>query len=93
MIWPFNRSKEPIVKPVVRTWGRNLDGTPYLVGMTVGDLRKELERFADTDEVLMSVAPKRYWNGGGLSGKLKAVQTGVPGQIWLKALVLDPTLE
>lgn len=84
-----------------RTWGSNADGTPYLVGMTVADLRRELVRFNDTDEICMSVSRKKDWNGGGLVGKLKAVESGVrarpdgskPGQIWLKALVLDPSQE
>lgn len=76
-----------------RTWGHNVDGSPYVVGMTVAELRKELERFADTDEVCMSVAPQKHWNGGGLLGKLKRVQRGAGSQIWLGALVLDPSLE
>jgi hypothetical protein len=83
----------------MRYWGRNEDGTLYVVGMTVSELRKELDRFADTDEVCITVCRKKKWNGGGLFGKLKAIEQGnmatekCKGQIWLKALVLDPSLE
>ena len=76
-----------------RVWGRNADGSPYAVGITVGELRKQLDRFKDTDEVCMTVAPKKYANGGGLMGKLKSLETGSEGQIWLKGGVVDESLE
>lgn len=74
-------------------WGRNADGTPYVIGMTVAELRKELERFPDTHEVCMTVCPKKHWNGGGYVGKLKDVTDGSAGQMWLKGRVLDPSQE
>lgn len=78
---------------LARTWGRNPDGSPYVTGMTVAELRKALYQFKDTDEVCMAVAPKKYANGGGLPGKLKSVERGTTGQIWLGGLVLDESLE
>lgn len=84
---PSSVKKEP------RIWGRNPDGTRYVTGMTVAELREQLKRFSDTDEVLMAVCPKKYWNGGGLMGALKEVQFGSDGQLWLKALVIDSSLE
>ena len=74
-------------------WGRNEDGSRYVVGMTVAELREKLNDFQDADEVCMAVCPKKYWNGGGLLGALKAVERGSDGQIWLKALVIDESLE
>lgn len=81
----------PLTTP--RFWGKNADGTTYVVGMTVSDLRKELDKFKDDDEVCVAVCSKKYWNGGGLLGKLKALEHGTDGQIWLKGAVLDPSLE
>ncbi len=77
----------------MKFWGRNEDGSKYVVGMTIAELRKELDRFSDTDEVCIAVCTKQYWNGGGLLGKLKAIEKGSTGQIWLKARVLDESLE
>jgi len=85
--------KEPISTSSPGIWGRNPDGSPYQVGMTVGELRQELARFDDADEVCVAVCQKRDWNGGGLIGKLKGVAAGSRGQIWMKALVLDKSLE
>ena len=76
-----------------RIWGSNDDGTPYVVGMTVAELRNELQRFPDCDEVCVAVCQKKYWNGGGFVGKLKALETGSTGQMWLKARVLDESQE
>lgn len=73
-----------------RIWGKGEDGKPYVIGMTVAELRNELLPFNESDEICMSVSRKK---GGGLLGKLKAVENGSTGQIWLKALVLDPSLE
>lgn len=75
-------------KPEDRTWGYDADGSRHVIGMTVAELRASLLHFQDTDEVFMAVCPKKYWNGGGLLGALKAVEFGVPGEIWLKALVV-----
>lgn len=76
-----------------RTWGKNDDGTKYVTGLTVGELKKKLEEFQDTDEVCMAVCPKKYWNGGGYLGALRVVEEGSTGQIWLKGSVIDPSLE
>lgn len=94
----FKRQPAPEPLPVTppkktRFWARNEDGSRYVTGITVAQLRVELERFKDTDEVLMAVCPKKYWNGGGLMGALKELEHGCDGQIWLKALVIDPSLE
>jgi hypothetical protein len=75
-----------------RIWGQNPDGTPYVIGMTVGELRKEISKFDDGLEVCMAVCPKRYWNGGGYWGKLAAIEMG-SNQVWLKGRVLDESLE
>ncbi len=83
-------SKPPVQS---RSWGHNADGTPYVIGMTVAELREQLAEFSDSDEICMAVCPKKHWNGGGLIGKLKAIEGGIPGQIWLKGLVVDPSLE
>ena len=61
--------------------------------MTVAELRNELQRFSDSDEVCVAVCQKKYWNGGGWVGKLKALETGSTGQMWLKARVLDDSQE
>ena len=76
-----------------KVWGKNDDGTPYVIGKTVRELRQELSRFHDDDEVCMAVCPKKYWNGGGYLGKLVDLEPGSPGQIWLKARVIDESLE
>ena len=76
-----------------KVWGRNADGSPYVVGMTVGRLRELVVGFEETDEVCMAVCPKKYWNGGGLLGKLKEIVRGSDGQIWLKGAVIDESLE
>jgi hypothetical protein len=76
-----------------RAWGRNSDGGMYVVGLTVGDLKKELAKLPDTSEVCMAVCQKKNYNGGGLLGKLKAVESGADKQVWLKAMVLDQSLE
>jgi hypothetical protein len=76
-----------------RIWSSNDDGTPYVIGMTVGELKNELKNFNDGDEVCMAVCQKKNWNGGGWLGKLKAIEAGSTGQMWLKALVLDESQE
>lgn len=83
----FFSKKEP------RVWGKNEDGTPYVVGMTVAQLREVLEKYRDDVEVCVVVCPKRYWNGGGYSGKLITVEPGIESQLWLKGRVLDESLE
>lgn len=90
MHWPWQKSSRPDKAEV---WGENADGTPYVVGMTVGELREALSEFKEGDEVCMAVCPKKYWNGGGYFGKLKAINAGTTGQIWLKGRVLDASLE
>ena len=60
-----------------KVWGQNDDGTPYVVGKTVGELRQELDRFNDADEVCMAVCSKKNWNGGGYLGK--SDYTGLDG--------------
>lgn len=77
----------------MRIWSYKDDGTPYMVGMTVAQLRDELARFGDTDEVCVAICNKRNENGGGLLGKLKALDSGAQRQIWLKAHVIDESLE
>lgn len=76
-----------------RIWGWDEDGSPHIQGITVGDLIKKLHEFSPTDEVCMTVAPKKYENGGGLMGKLKHVAHGIEGQIWLHGGVIDESLE
>lgn len=76
-----------------RVWGKNRDGSPYVVGLTVGELKKQLHGFADSHEVCVAVCQKKNENGGGFLGKLKKVESGSSGQIWLKAMVLDESLE
>jgi hypothetical protein len=76
-----------------RVWGRNKDGTPYAVGITVAQLIEKLQAFAPTDEVCMSVHTKRTENGGGFIGKVKSVDSGATGQIWLTGGVVDESLE
>lgn len=76
-----------------RVWGRNADGTPYVVGITVGELRRQLERFSDTHEICMVVCRKKDQNGAGLWGKLTKVDDGAAGQLWLTGSVLDKDLE
>lgn len=80
-------------RTTARIWGRNLDGSPYAVGMTVAQLRDQLADFKDTDEICVAVCDKKNLNGGGLLGQLKELGDGVPGQIWLKATVIDESLE
>lgn len=89
----FKKKKPPIVPQGARIWGKNSDGSVYVSGITVADLRSKLEKFLDTDEICVAVCRKKDWNGGGLLGKLQVVENGSIGQIWLKALVVDPTLE
>lgn len=77
-----------------RIWGLNEDGTPYQVGITVRELREQLSRFQDSDEVCVAVCQKKNWNGGSsYIGKLKSLEEGSNGQIWLKARVLDESQE
>lgn len=71
-----------------RIWGRNPDGTPYVVGLTVAQLRKELDRFEDTDEVCMMISSASR----GMTGKLKSLHFG-SSQIWLEGVVLDASQE
>lgn len=75
-----------------RIWGCNDDGTPYVVGMTVAELRKELERFPDGTEICMNVR-QNVQEGRAMTGKLKSVGPGATGQLWLTAFVLDPSQE
>jgi hypothetical protein len=82
-----------IVRILPRIWGRNEDGSPYIRGITVAELREQLSKYADTDEVCMVVTPKKYANGGGLLGKLKSLERGSDGQMWLQGGVIDESLE
>lgn len=77
----------------MKVWGKNSDGTPYVVGMTVAELRNELQHFDDSDEVCVAICQKKNWNGGAFVGKLKVLETGTTGQMWLKASVLDESQE
>jgi hypothetical protein len=73
-----------------RIWGRKADGSQYIVGLTVAQLREKLSRFKDTDEVCLSVRNKKQH---GFIGKLKSVENGSEGQIWLSGGVIDESLE
>jgi hypothetical protein len=82
----FNKtSNEP-----PRIWGQNKDGSQYISGMTVGELRRQLAAFNDTDEVCMSVRNKK---DQGFIGKLKSAGPGADGQMWLQGGVIDESLE
>ncbi len=73
-----------------RIWGRNKDGTPYITGMTVGELREKLTEFSDSDEVCMSVRNKAE---RGFIGKLRSLEYGSDTQMWLLGGVIDESLE
>ena len=73
-----------------RVWGRNKDGSPYAIGMTVRALIEKLQEFPYTDEVCMAVRNKKE---SGFIGKLKSVGYGGEGQIWLTGGVIDESLE
>lgn len=87
------RSKKQQCVARNRFWGKNEDGSDYATGMTVAELRRQLELYSDTVEVCVAVCPKKYWNGGGYLGVLKAVERGIETQVWLKAGVIDPSME
>lgn len=74
-----------------RVWGRSEDGSPYVTGMTVAELREALQKYPATDEVCLCVHGKS--GTGGLLGKLKSVMFGAAGEMWLNGSVIDPSLE
>ena len=76
-----------------RIWGTDLDGNKHAVGITVGDLKSLLDNYDNEVEVCMVVCTKKNWNGGGLTGKLKEAELGIPSQLWLKGTVLDESKE
>lgn len=93
----MNIFKREVKEPKI--WGENPDGTKYIEGITVADLKSLLSEYPDNAEVCMAVCPKKYWNGGGYMGKLKTIESGIwnddgtPRQIWLKGGVIDSSME
>lgn len=90
---PADKPKEP-----ARFWGHNPDGTPYLTGMKVGELKALLSTAPDDSELCMVIRRK---NGGQVAtGKPVSFFAGSnvwngmpPSQTWIEGRVLDPSQE
>lgn len=70
-----------------RSWGRNEDGSEFVVGLTVGVLMSQLSRYQETDEICMVIRPYE-----GVLGKALHVERGIDGQVWILGFVLDESI-
>lgn len=75
------------IKGGCRSWGKNEDGTEFVVGLTVGMLTSQLARYQETDEVCMVIDPYQ-----GLPGKALRVERGMDGQVWILGFALDESI-
>lgn len=70
-----------------RSWGRNEDGSQFVVGLTIGELISQLTQYHETDEVCMVIDSYE-----GLLGKSRYVERGADGQVWIHGFVLDESI-